>query len=186
MKLDSIDFQSNTPNDTNMINNAYENIINANGGIVLNHNRITNSTAFKLALMFDTMDSCAVTEQITSWVNLFVLKNLGNTQTVVEFDNTSPFFVDDKIDRLTKISMYSVPIKMQLYSLVGGDPIKERGMCKLEEVLGITKTSWQNPLISSNVQSGKNDDGSEGRPEKDETELSPDGVDTRDNDKNDN
>lgn len=184
MKLESIDFQSNTANDTNIVNDAYENIISANGGIVLNHNRITNSTAFKLALMFDTMDSTSIVEQFNSWINLYILNNLGNVKTIVEFDNTSPFFVDDKIDKLTKISQYSVPAKMELYSLIGGNPVKERGMSKLEEILGITKTSWNNPLISSNVQSGNNGDGSEGRPLSDEGDLSDEGVATRDDNKN--
>ena len=50
MKLDSIDFKSNNAEDTNIISKAYENIINANGGIVLNQNKITNSASFKLAL----------------------------------------------------------------------------------------------------------------------------------------
>lgn len=186
MELDSIDFQSNTANDTNIISDAYENIINSFGGIVLNHNRITSSTAFKLALQFDTMDSTALVEQFNTWVNFYILKNLGNTGIQVEFDDTSPFFVDDKIDKLTKIAQYSVPAKMELYSLIGGSPIKERGMTFLEEALGITKTSWNNPLISSNVQSGKNSDGSDGRPQSDEGDLSDEGIDTRDNDKNKN
>ena len=42
MDLDSIDFKSNDAEDTNIISKAYENIINANGGIVLNQNKITN------------------------------------------------------------------------------------------------------------------------------------------------
>ena len=49
MKLDSIDFNSNNASDVNIIAKAYENIINANGGIVLNQNKITNSASFKLA-----------------------------------------------------------------------------------------------------------------------------------------
>lgn len=186
MKLDSIDFQSNTANDTNMISNAYSNVVDAFGGIVLNGNRITSSTAFKMALKFDTMDSTALVEQFNTWVNFYILKNVGNTGIQVEFDDTSPFFLDDKIEKMSKIAMYSVPIKMELYSLVGGNPIKERGMTFLEEALGITKTSWDCPLVSSNVQSGKNGDGSEGAPKKDEGDLSDEGVDTRDKNKNNN
>ena len=40
--------------------------------------------------------------------------NSGGIQ--VEFDDTSPFFVDDKIDKLTKIAQYSVPAKMEFPS----------------------------------------------------------------------
>lgn len=184
MDIQTVDFQSNTANDTNIVNKAYENIINANGGIVLNQNRITSSTAFKLALMFDTMDATDVVEQINAWLDLYLYNHLGDTGITVEFDNTSPFFIDDKIDKLLKVNQYSIPAKMQLSSLVIHNPVKERGMSYLENMLGITKTTWNNPLISSNVQGAY--DGNDGRPTKDDGDLSDEGIATRDDDKNNN
>lgn len=186
MKLDSIDFQSNNANDVNIISKAYENIINANGGIVLNQNKITNSASFRLALQFDSMDAMAVVEQINSWTNLWIKNHLGETGMVVEFDDTSPYFINDKIDQLLKAAQYGLPVKLQLSSLVNTNPIKERGMSFMENALGITTSSWNKPLVSSNVQSGlsENGDGSEGRPENDGP-LSDEGENTRDGNKND-
>ena len=187
MKLDSIDFKSNDAEDTNIISRAYENIISSNGGIVLNHNKITNSASFKLSLQFDCMDAMAVTEQINSWANLWILNHLGETGMIVEFSDVSPYFVDDRIDKLLKAAQYSIPCKMELASLIGAYPPKERGMSYLEKVLGLGTQSWNQPLISSNIQSGMNEngDGSEGAPKKDEGDLSDEGEKTRDLGRND-
>lgn len=186
MKLDSIDFKSNNADDTNIISKAYENIINANGGIVLNQNKITNSASFKLALQFDSMDAMAPIEQINAWQNLWIMNHLGETGMVVEYSDVSPYFVDDRIDKLLKAAQYSIPCKMELSSLIGAYPPKERGMSYLEKVLGLGTTSWNQPLVSSNIQSGNidNGDGSDGAPKKDEGDLSDEGEKTRDLERN--
>ena len=182
MTLDSIDFKSNDAEDTNIISKAYENIINANGGIVLNQNKITNSASFKLALQFDSMDAMAPIESINSWINLWILNHLGETGMVVEFSDVSPYFVDDKVDQLLKAGGYGVPIKMELSSLLNTNPVKERGMSYIENALGLTINSWNKPLVSSAVQTGsiENGDGSEGAPKKDEGDLSDEGQKDRD------
>lgn len=183
MDLDTIDFNSNNANDVNIISEAYENIINANGGIVLNQNKITNSASFKLALQFDCMDAMAVVESINSWINLWIKNHLGETGMNVEFSDVSPYFVDDRIDKLLKAAQYSVPCKMELSSLIGAYPSKERGMSYLEKVLGLGTTSWNQPLVSSNIQSGMSDngDGSEGRTKiENPEELTDEGENTRD------
>jgi hypothetical protein len=58
-------------------------------------------------------------------------------------------------------------------------------MSFIENALEMTTTSWNKPLVSSNVQSGitENGDGSEGRPISDEP-LSDEGESTRDGEKN--
>lgn len=183
MTLDSIDFKSNDAEDTNIISRAYENIISSNGGIVLNHNKITNSASFKLSLQFDCMDAMAPIEQINAWINLWILNHLGETGMIVEFSDVSPYFVDDRIDKLLKAAQYSIPCKMELASLIGAYPPKERGMSYLEKVLGLGTQSWNQPLISSNIQSGMNEngDGSEGRAKIENPEdLSDEGENTRD------
>ena len=182
MTLDSIDFKSNDAEDTNIISKAYENIINANGGIVLNQNKITNSASFKLALRFDSMDAMAPMESINSWINLWILNHLGETGMVVEFSDVSPYFVDDKVDQLLKAGGYGVPIKMELSSLLNTNPVKERGMSYIENALGLTINSWNKTLVSSAVQTGsiENGDGSEGAPKKDEGDLSDEGQKDRD------
>ena len=183
MDLDSIDFKSNDAEDTNIISKAYENIINANGGIVLNQNKITNSASFKLALQFDSMDAVAPVEQINAWINLWILNHLGETGMIVEFSDVSPYFIDDRIDKLLKLGQYGLPVKLELASLANTDPVKERGMSFMEKVLGLGATDWNKPLVSSNVQSGNTDngDGSDGRAAIENPEdLTDEGENTRD------
>lgn len=183
MDLDTIDFNSNNANDVNIIAQGYENIINANGGIVLNQNKITNSTSFKLALQFDSMDAMAPVEQINAWVNLWIINHLGETGMFVEYSDVSPYFVDDRIDKLLKLAQYGIPVKLELASLANANPVRERGMSYMEEVLGLANTSWNRPLMSSNVQSGmtENGDGSEGRSKiENPEELTDEGENTRD------
>ena len=184
MDLDTIDFQSNNANDVNIISEAYENVINANGGIVLNQNKITNSASFNKALQFDSMDAMAPVEQINAWINLWIKNHLGDTYMIVEYDSTSPYFVSDRIDQLLKAAQYGLPIKIELMSLLGTNPVKERGMSFMEEALGLTSTSWNRPLVSSNIQVGsnpENGDGSEGRAKiENPDELTDEGQKSRD------
>ena len=183
MKLEAIDFNGNNANDVNIISEAYENIVNANGGIVLNQNKITNSASFKLALQFDSMDAMAVVEQINAWANLWIFNHLGETGMIVEFSDVSPYFVDDRIDKLLKLAQYGLPVKLELASLTNANPVRERGMSFMEEALGLANTSWNRPLMSSNVQGGmtENGDGSEGRSKIENPEdLTDEGENTRD------
>lgn len=183
MKLEAVDLGSDSTNDVNIISKAYENIINANGGIVLNQNKITNSASFKLALLFDSMDAMAPVTQINSWVNLWIKNHIGETGMIVEFSDVSPYFVDDRIDKLLKLGQYGLPVKLELASLANTDPVKERGMSFMEKVLGLGATDWNKPLVSSNVQSGNTDngDGSDGRAAIENPEdLTDEGENTRD------
>ena len=182
MDIQSVDFSTNNANDVNVVEKAYENIINSGGGIVLNQNKITNSASFKLALMADCQDSVAVVEQINAWINLWILNHLGETGMIVEFSDVSPYFVEDRVNQLLKAGGYSVPIKLELASLLNANPVKERGMSYMENVLGLTIDSWNKPLVSSAVQAGnvEHGDGSDGAPKKDEGDLSDEGQSTRD------
>jgi hypothetical protein len=151
---------------------------------VLNQNKITNSASFNKALQFDSMDAMSVVEQINAWINLWILNHLGETNMVVEFSDVSPYFVEDRIDKLLKVAQYGVPVKLELASLLNANPVKERGMSFMEDALGMGTTSWNMPLVSSNVQTGdnpENGDGSDGRAKVDNPDdLSDEGQKTRD------
>lgn len=182
LDLDSIDFNQNAAEDTNIVNKAYQNLIEANGDIVLNSNKITNSTSFKFAMMAESMTAMAVVNQFNVWVNFYIKNNLSVEDVIVEFSDVSKYFKDDKIEQLLKLGGYSVPIKNQLMSLLGISPAQARSLEYLEDKLGLAKTKWINPLVSSNVQSGlsENGDGSEGAPTKSDGDLTDEGQKTRD------
>ena len=182
MDLDSIEFASNTAEDTNIINKAYSNLVEANGDIVLNSNRITNSASFNMAVLAESMSAMAPVNQINAWINLYIKNNLGVEDVIVEFSDVSKYFEKDRIEQLLKLGQYGIPVKSELASLAGLNPVKARSMEYIEEKLGLAKTVWIAPLVSSNTQSGigENGDGSEGAPTKDDGDLSDEGQSTRD------
>ena len=183
--IDTVDFNENTAEDTNIVNEAYQNLVEANGDIVCNSNKITNSTSFKLALMADSFSAMAPVTQINTWINLYIKHNLGVETVIVEFSDVSKYFEEDRINLLLKLGQYGVPIKSELASLAGLNPAKCRSMEYIEEKLGLAKEKWIAPLVSSNIQSGttENGDGSDGRPTSDGP-LSDEGEATKDGDKN--
>ena len=175
MDLDSIDFQSEAE-DANIINNAYKNIVEANGDIISNSNKITNSTSFKLALFADAMQAMAPVTQINTWVNFYIQQNLKIDDVEVEFSNISRYFVEDRINLLLKVGQYGVPVKSELASLVGLNPARCRSMEYVEDKLGLSKETWIHPLVSSNVQGRIDDDNHT----KDAGDLTDEGENTRD------
>ena len=186
LDLNDINFETNAAEDTNVVNKALNNLLEANGSVILNSNRITNSTSFKMAVFADSMTAMSIVTQFNVFVNFYIKNNLNVEDVIVEFSDVSRYFKDDKIDQLLKLSQYGIPVKLQLLSLVGVDPAKARSLEYLEDKLGLAKTKWINPLVSSNVQSGlsENGDGSEGAPIKDDKDLTDEGEASRDKDTN--
>ena len=184
LELDTIEFKSNDASDTNVLSKAYLNLIESNGSIIMNSNKITNSASFKLALLAECEDAMALVTQLNAWLK-FYLKYNHNVETIVaEYSDVSPYFIDDEIEKVTKLGGLGLPVKTELAALAKANPQKSFGMDFLErQLLGLGTTRWINPLVSSNTQSGANTDG--GAPTKEDGELTDEGEDTRDNGKND-
>jgi hypothetical protein len=126
-----------------------------------------------------------MTPQLNAWLK-FYLKYNHNVETVVaEYSDISPYFLDDEIEKMTKLAGLGIPVKTKLAAMAGANPQESFGMDFLErQLLGLGTTRWINPLVSSNTQSSTNTDG--GAPEKSEGELSDEGLEDRDQNKNDN
>ena len=183
MDLDIIDFKTNDASDTNVLSKAYSNLIESNGSIVLNSNKITNSTAFKMAMKVECEDAMKPVTQINAWLRLYLKYNHKVETIAVEYSDISPYFMDDEIEKYTKLAGLGLPVKTELASMIRANPQKSFGMDFLErQLLKLGTERWNNPLVSSNTQSAQVD--SEGRPTSDEGDLSDEGVATRDQDKN--
>lgn len=180
MDLNTLEFKGNSAaEDTNTLNKAYSQLIETNGSIVLNSNRITNSESFKKAMQVECIDAMKPITQINAWVNLYLKVNYDIENWIVEYSDTSPYFVDEKIKILKEAGQYGLPVKLMYASALNINPIKERGLAFVEDMLGLGTTDWVHPLVSSNTQSGLSE-GTEGAPTKDGDELSDEGVKSRD------
>jgi hypothetical protein len=71
---------------------------------------------------------------------------------------------------------------MELAMMLGQDPLENYAMDWLETKLGLAKTRWVSPLVSSHTASGGSTDG--GAPAKDDGDLSDEGAETKDQEKN--
>ena len=184
--LDTIEFKDNDASDTNVLSKAYSNLIEANGSIILNSNRITNSTSFKLAMLAECEDAMAPVTQLNAWLK-FYLKYNHNVETVaIEYSDISPYFMNDEIDKYTKLAGLGLPIKTELASMVRANPQKSMGMNYLEQnLLKLGIQNWINPLVSTNTQSGNpTDTGGAPTAEDSGKELTDEGEASRDKDTN--
>lgn len=186
LDLDTIEFKDNDASDTNVLSKAYSNLIEANGSIILNSNRITNSTSFKLAMLAECEDAMAPVTQLNAWLK-FYLKYNHNIETIaVEYSDISPYFMNDEIDKYTKLAGLGLPIKTELASMVRANPQKSMGMNYLEQnLLKLGIQNWINPLVSTNTQSGNpTDTGGAPTAEESGRELTDEGEASRDKDTN--
>jgi hypothetical protein len=184
LDLDVIEFKDNDASDVNVLSKAYSNLIEANGSIILNSNKITNSQSFKLALKAECEDAMSLTPQLNAWLK-FYLKYNHNVETIaVEYSDVSPYFMDDEIDKMTKLATQGLPVKTKLAAMAGVDPQAQYGYDFLErQLLGLGIQRWTNPLVSSAVQSGLSNTES-GAPTKEDGELTDEGEASRDKDTN--
>ena len=186
LDLDTIEFKDNDASDSNVLSKAYSNVIESNGSIIMNSNKITNSTAFKLAMKVECEDAMAPTTQLNAWLKFYLKYTYNITSVISEFSDISPYFMDDEIEKYTKLAGLGLPIKSELSSMINANPQKSFGMDFLErQLLKLGIERWNNPLVSSAVQSGNPSD-SGGAPKKEDGDLSDEGEATRDGNKNDN
>lgn len=180
LDLDTIEFKDNDASDTNTLSKAYSNLIEANGSIVLNSNRITNSESFKKALQVECEDAMAPVTQLNAWLKFYLKYTYNITSVVAEFSDISPYFMNDEIEKFIKAGGLGLPVKTELAAMMKSNPQKSFGMDFLErQLLKLGQERWTNPLVSSAVQSGNPAD-TGGAPEKDPEDLSDEGVNTRD------
>lgn len=186
LDLDTIEFKDNDASDSNVLSKAYSNVIESNGSIIMNSNKITNSTAFKLAMKVECEDAMAPTAQLNAWLKFYLKYNHNNEIVNVEYSDISPYFMNDEIEKYTKLAGFGLPLKTKLASMMNVNPQAQYGYDFLErQLLGLSINRWNNPLVSSAVQSGNPSD-SEGAPTAEEKgeELSPEGEASRDKDTN--
>lgn len=184
MDLDIIDFKANDASDANVLSKAYSNLIESNGSIVLNSNRITNSESFRQAMLVECQDAMKPVTQINAWLRLYLKYNYKVETIVVEYSDISPYFMDQEVEKYTKLAGLGLPVKTELASMARSNPQKSFGMDFLErQLLKLGTERWTNALVSTNTQSSNGSD-TGGAPKKSGTELTDEGEASRDKDTN--
>lgn len=185
MDVDSVSFDKNATTDTNAISDSYQNVMEQTGiSQVFDSSRLTGSTSVKMSMLADAlMATKGIMGQVTAFVNERIQLEYPNSKAYIKFIDVTTYTRDDRISQVQKAAEMGLPVKMELMSLLGYDAIESISSDWLESKLGLSVTRFVHPLVSSHTQSGSST--TEVAPEKEDTELTDSGADTKDQEKND-
>ena len=141
----------------------------------------SNAGGLKYSLRVDEGLVFNVYRQIERWLNR-KLKLLDHRFHVKLLDITS-FNRSDVQDELLKMAQMSIPVKSHLAASTGLSPLDMMTSSFLEQSILEVDDKWK-PLASSHTQTASTNEA--GRTEKEDTELSDKGEETRDLGSNDN
>lgn len=180
MPIDTIEFKGTTTDDTDMVANSMSNLFKVSGGSMVLNDEKSGSTIFRYHAIADMETALKpLLGEIETWMNRYLQRKLSNASKV-KYIETSPWMKNEKRKELIESAQYGVPAtKMAVGALDGFSPLELLRMQYLENnVLAITD-NWL-PLNSSYVQSGRTD----GSNQKDLTDLSDSGAESREGEKN--
>lgn len=180
MDVDSVSFDKNATTDTNAISDAYQNVMEETGiSQIFDSSRLTGSTSVKMSMLADAlMATKGIMKQIEAFVNERIQMEYPNSVAYIKFIEVTTYTKEDRISQVQKAAEMGLPVKMELMSLLGYDPLESMASDWLETKLGLSVDKFIHPLVSSHTQSSTSDTG--GAPEKDDSELTDDGEASRD------
>lgn len=180
-ELHEISFPDDSSSDVTKIEKATKEILNTAGGAqILNLNSASNSTAFKYGVLADSMFSIStLIPQIQNIMNRLLSCWVTNPCTVT-FLEVSIYQKEDYRESILKSCQNGMSDKLLLNSLNGISELDTLAMIYLEEDC-LQLSSKLKPLSTSYTQSGNGQSGGQKKPD---SELSDEGLATRDQDKN--
>ena len=185
MDVDSVSFDKSKTSDSDAISDAYHNLM-SNAGVsqIMDSSKLTGQSAVKASMLCDVMLATkGIIPQLNAFVNERIKLKFPNTQMIFKYTDVTTYNKEDRIKQLQTACEYGLPFKLELAMVLGQDPLENYAMDWIETKLGLSKTRWVSPLVSSHTASGGAING-EGAPEKDDGDLSDEGAETKDKEKN--
>lgn len=186
MDIDSVSFDKNATSDTNAIADSYQNLMEQTGiSQIFDSSRLTGASSVKMSMLADAMMATkGLMPQVEAFINERIQMEYANSTAYIKFIDVTAYTRDDRIAQIEKAANAGLPVKQEYMALLGYNPLEAISADWLETKLGLSVTRFVNPLVSSHTQSG-NSSNEGGAPEKDATELTDSGADTKDKEKND-
>lgn len=184
MPVDSVSFDKSATSESDAIADAYSNLM-SNAGVsqIMDSSRLTGQSAVKASMMCDVMFATkGIIQQINAFVNERIKLKFPNTQMIMKYTDVTAYTKSERIAELQKACEFGLPFKLELAMMLGQDPLENYAMCWLEDQMGLAVTRWIHPLKSSHTAGVGSETG--GAPTKDDDDLSDEGADTRDKEKN--
>lgn len=177
LKVNAVQFKADT-NEQNKVEIATDNFYDEAG---VSQSLLASSSSgseLKISIETDASDLYRIYRQIEKWVNLQT-KLRGHLYSSYQLNFTmldvTVYNQNDLVDREIKLAQASAPNKMKLMATAGVSPAKLLGNDFMENEVLKLGSHWT-PLATSFTQGAEP---TNGRPEKEDTDLSPAGEQTR-------
>lgn len=184
MPVDSVSFDKSATSESDAISDAYSNLM-SNAGVsqIMDSSRLTGQSAVKASMMCDVMFATkGIIQQVNAFVNERIKLKFPNTVMTMKYTDVTAYTKSDRIAELQKACEFGLPFKLELAMMLGQDPLENYAMGWLEDKMGLAITRWTHPLVSSHTAAAVSDTG--GAPTKDDGDLSDEGAETKDKEKN--
>jgi hypothetical protein len=184
MPVDSVSFDKSATSESDAISDAYSNLM-SNAGVsqIMDSSRLTGQSAVKASMMCDVMFATkGIIQQINAFVNERIKLKFPNTMMTMKYTDVTAYTKSERIAELQKACEFGLPFKLELAMMLGQDPLENYAMGWLEDKMGLAITRWTHPLVSSHTAGASSDTG--GAPTKDDRDLSDEGAETKDKEKN--
>ena len=182
MEITPVTFDKSATDESNSIAKASSNLFESAGvSQVMDASKLTGATAVTAALRFDGLYALKpLLAQIQARVNMFLDYILPDNGMRVKFLPVTPYFKDEAIKQTAEACTLGLPMKTQLATLMGISPLDMNSMLHLEnDILKLQDKLV--PMQSTYTQSGSAEGGGQ---VKDNGDLSDEGAETRDKEKN--
>lgn len=177
LPIEAIEFKENTTQDVDSLANAQSNLLKMSGGSQVLDNDKSGSTIYQAQILSDTLTALKpLLPQIQCWVNRYLGYVLGD-HAYVKYLEASPYTKDNKKKELLESGQNGVPLKLAVAALDGFSPLETMSLDFLENKVLKLHESWI-PFQTSYTQSSVSDH------TKDISELSDEGVETKEEEKN--
>jgi hypothetical protein len=184
MDVDSVSFDKNATSDTNAIADSYQNLMEQTGiSQIFDSSRLTGASSVAMSMLSDAlMATKGLMQQVEAFINERIQMEYPNSMAYIKFIEVTTYDKKERIAQIEKAANSGMPVKLEYMTLLGYDPIESIASDWFETKLGLSVTRFMHPLVSSHTQSGDSDTG--GAPTKDDGDLSDEGSETKDKEKN--
>ena len=179
MTIDKISFEKSNTGDTDTVTKATENVFTTAGvSSMLFANTKASANALLLSIKADQMITFGIVKSFENVVNRFLHHQSYGRYWKCTFLDVSPYNRKEMGDQYLKACEYGVPMISYYCASQGLGQAEIDNMSYLEgTVLGLPKMF--KPLRNSAQTSPDDGDGTRGRPEKDDTEITDSGIQSR-------
>lgn len=173
--------KSNTTDSNDMLSQSIANLYNNAGAsqLVVSGGASTNSVGLKHTLQNDTANTFTWVERLETELNAYIKYNITDT-VIFEFHRITWYNEDEYVGKLKDAATLGDSV-LPYFSAIHGNDYKTLCSIQFENALGIK--DMLRPLSTSFTESADSDSKG-GADKKNEDDLSPEGIATRDGDKN--